>query len=127
MELSEIIRRATKEYVIAELNLDAGKQRNVLAQDLKNLEQKVKYREAALQALKNSAALPALLDKLEKKDRVIKALCEDFTDFVTSGIHNAAPYCANRCQDCTDEYGWCKVDRKACRGFYPKDDVESED
>ena len=41
-------------------------------------------------------------------------------DFVTSGIHNAAQYCANRRPECVDGRGWCNVDMKTCLGFYPE-------
>ena len=126
MQLSEIIRRATKEYVVSELNLDAGKQRNVPIQDLKNLEAKVEYRRQALQAIKNNAAIPSLIEKMEAKDHIIKDLCDDFVDFATSGMYNLAPYCANRTNECVQHNGWCKTDSNFCKGFYPKAAMESE-
>ena len=58
--------------------------------------------------------------RAEKAEKIASDLCDDFTDFVTSGIHNAAPYCANRRPECVDDRGWCNVDMKTCRGFYPE-------
>lgn len=46
-------------------------------------------------------------------------LCDDFTDYVTSGVPNAAPYCANQCPECVNGRGWCTWGT-ACRGFAPK-------
>lgn len=58
--------------------------------------------------------------RTEKAEKIASDLCDDFTDFVTSGIHNAAPYCANRRPECVDGWGWCNVDMKTCLGFYPE-------
>ena len=58
--------------------------------------------------------------RAEKAEKIASDLCDDFTDFVTSGIRNAAPYCANRRSECVDGWGWCNVDMKTCRGFYPE-------
>ena len=58
--------------------------------------------------------------RAEKAEKIASDLCDDFTDFVTGGIHNAAPYCANRRPECVDGRGWCNVDMKTCRGFYPE-------
>ncbi len=58
--------------------------------------------------------------RAEKAEKIASDLCDDFTDFVTSGIHNAAPYCANLRSECIDGRGWCNVDMKTCLGFYPE-------
>lgn len=44
-------------------------------------------------------------------------LREAFVDFVCSGVHNPAPYCKNKCPECTDERGWCTY--SSCTGFNP--------
>lgn len=58
--------------------------------------------------------------RAEKAEKIASDFCDDFTDFVTSGIHNAAQYCANRRPECVDGRGWCNVDMKTCLGFYPE-------
>lgn len=65
-------------------------------------------------------AIVFITRRAEKAEEIASDLCDDFTDFVTSGIHNASPYCANICPECVDGRGWCNMDRKACRGFYPE-------
>lgn len=57
--------------------------------------------------------------KVEEGENIISDLCDDFTDFATSGVPNAAPYCANQCLECVNGRGWCTWGT-ACRGFYPK-------
>lgn len=52
-------------------------------------------------------------------------LREAFVDFVCSGIHNPAPYCKNRCEECIDAYGWCKAN--ACTGFNPDGERRTDD
>lgn len=51
---------------------------------------------------------------------VASNICDDFTDFVTGGAHDAAPYCANRRPECVNAHGWCDGDNRVCRGFFPK-------
>lgn len=58
-------------------------------------------------------------EKAERFASNLCDLCDDFTDYVTSGVPNAAPYCANQCQECVNGRGWCTWG-EACRGFYPK-------
>ena len=53
-------------------------------------------------------------------EEIAMELCDDFTDFVTGGVHNAAPYCANFRPECVNNRGWCNGDNKVCRGFLPK-------
>lgn len=89
---------------------------------------KMEYEDATMIMLECSAkAITDLLARAEaaearaeKAEKIASDLCDDFTDFVTSGIHNAAPYCANRRSECVDGRGWCNVDMKTCRGFYPE-------
>lgn len=71
-------------------------------------------------------AIVFITRRAEKAEEIASDLCDDFTDFVTSGIHNASPYCANICPECVDGRGWCNMDRKACRGFYPKSAKKEE-
>lgn len=127
MELSEIIRRSEKELYKAIRDLKMAKFRGAPDQDVKNLEEKVEYRKKALQILKNSADVTILIDKINKKDKAIKALCYDFVDFATSGVYNMAPYCANMTNKCVQQNGWCKTDISFCRGFYPKAAIEGDD
>ena len=61
-----------------------------------------------------------LEDRAEKVAEIASDLCDDFTDFVTGGVHNAAPYCANRRPECVNAHGWCNGDNRVCRGFLPK-------
>lgn len=58
----------------------------------------------------------------EKEDveEIASNLCDDFTDFVTGGVYNAAPYCANKRPECVNDRGWCNGDNPVCRGFLPK-------
>lgn len=65
--------------------------------------------------------------RAEKAEEIASELCEDFTDFVTGGIHNAAPYCANRRPECINFRGWCNGDNKVCLGFLPKAAVWKEE
>lgn len=58
--------------------------------------------------------------RAEKAKEIAMELCDDFTDFVTGGVHNAAPYCANFRPECVNNRGWCNGDNKVCRGFFPK-------
>ena len=58
--------------------------------------------------------------RAEKVKEIAIELCDDFTDFVTGGVHNAAPYCANFRPECVNNRGWCNGDNKVCRGFFPK-------
>ena len=46
-------------------------------------------------------------------------LRENFVDYVCSGVPNPAPYCLNKCKECTDGHGWCKYDSEKCKGFNP--------
>ena len=69
----------------------------------------------------------------EKSDveEIASNLCDDFTDFVTGGVYNAAPYCANKRPECVNDRGWCNGDNRACRGFLPNaaritEDLKSE-
>ena len=127
MELSEIIRRAERELQTATRNLDMAKRRGAPEKDVQNLEEKVGSRKTALQISKNSADVTILINKINKKDKAIKALCYDFVDFATSGLYSMAPYCANMTNKCIHQNGWCKMDINSCRGFYPKAAIESED
>ena len=66
-------------------------------------------------------------DKIEVLEELLKGnidykeqydeLKEDFVDFVCSGTNNPAPYCKNRCDECTDSYGYCNGMK--CNGFNP--------
>lgn len=65
--------------------------------------------------------------RAEKAEEIASDLCDDFTDFVTGGIHNAAPYCANCRLECVNAHGWCNGDNKVCRGFMPRAAVWKEE
>lgn len=67
------------------------------------------------------------LERAEKAEITASDLCDDFTDFVTSGVYNAAPYCANCRIECVNARGWCNGDNKVCRGFMPKAAVWKEE
>ena len=70
------------------------------------------------QALRNAAN--GFKKREEEAKEIASELCDDFTDFVTGGVHNAAPYCANFRPECVNNRGWCNGDNKVCRGFLPK-------
>lgn len=53
-------------------------------------------------------------------EEIASNLCDDFTDFVTGGVYNAAPYCAKKRPECVNDRGWCNGDNCVCRGFLPK-------
>lgn len=61
-----------------------------------------------------------MTERAENAAEIASDLCDDFTDFVTGGVHNAAPYCANRRPECVNAHGWCNGDNRVCRGFLPK-------
>lgn len=67
------------------------------------------------------------LERAEMAEETASDLCDDFTDFVTGGVHNAAPYCANRRQECVNAHGWCDGDNRVCRGFMPKAAVRKKE
>ena len=64
--------------------------------------------------------VPGYRARAENAENIASDLCDDFTDFVTGGVHNAAPYCANNRQECVNAHGWCNGDNSVCRGFLPK-------
>ena len=64
--------------------------------------------------------VPGYRDRAERASEIASDLCDDFTDFVTGGVHNAAPYCANQRPECVNAHGWCNGDNSVCRGFLPK-------
>ena len=66
------------------------------------------------------ANIACLIARAETAEEIASELCDDFTDFVTGGVHNAAPYCANFRPECVNNRGWCNGDNKVCRGFFPK-------
>ena len=68
------------------------------------IEQLVRERDAAVEAAEN--------------------IHSDFVDYVCSGRNNIAPYCGNRCADCTDVFGLCKPQSKFCNGFISKEYTE---
>lgn len=90
---------------------DAGAQAMELAAEVSELKRKLEAAEA----------------RAEKAEEIASDLCDDFTDFVTGGIHNAAPYCANCRPECVNAHGWCNGDNKVCRGFMPKAAVWKEE
>lgn len=67
-----------------------------------------------------ATAITELLARAEAAEEITSDLCDDFTDFVTGGVHNAAPYCANCRPECVNAHGWCDGDNMVCRGFMPK-------
>lgn len=69
----------------------------------------------------------SLVERVEKAEEIASDLCDDFTDFVTGGVHNAAPYCGNRRPECVNAHGWCGGDNRVCRGFMPKAAVRKEE
>lgn len=74
--------------------------------------------EAAQETLQR--AMVEYKDRAEKAENIASDLLDDFTDFVTGGVPNASPYCANRRPECVDVRGWCKGDSKVCKGFLPR-------
>lgn len=48
MQLSEIIRRAEKEFATATRNLETAKRRGAPEQDVRNLEEKVEYKKSVV-------------------------------------------------------------------------------
>lgn len=71
--------------------------------------------------------VPGYRQRAETAEEIASDLCDDFTDFVTGGVHNAAPYCANRRPECVNAYGWCDGDNRVCRGFMPKAAARNKD
>ena len=67
------------------------------------------------------------LERAEREAEIASDICDDFTDFATGGVHNAAPYCANRRPECVNAHGWCDGDNRVCRGFMPKAAVRKEE
>lgn len=82
----------------------------------------------AKHALSSATRLLAAAEaRAEKAESIASDLCDDFTNFVTGGIHNAAPYCENCRPECANSRGWCNGDNKVCRGFLPKAAVWKEE
>lgn len=77
-------------------------------------------RNAATAITELLARAEAAEERAEKAENIASDLCDDFTDFVTGGVHNAAPYCANCRPECVNQRGWCNGDNRVCRGFLPK-------
>lgn len=71
--------------------------------------------------------IPGYRRQAEKAENIASDLCDDFTDFVTGGVHNAAPYCANRRPECVNAYGFCDGNNRLCRGFMPKAAARNKD
>ena len=71
--------------------------------------------------------VPGYRQRAETAEEIASELCDDFTDFVIGGIHNAAPYCANRRPECVNAHGWCDGDNRVCRGFVPKAAARNKD
>lgn len=67
-----------------------------------------------------SKAIEDLLERAEKAETISSELCDDFIDFVTSGVYNAASYCANMRKECINAYGICDGNNEVCKGFLPK-------
>ena len=81
--------------------------------------------EAAQETLQR--AMAEYRERAERAEEIASDICDDFTDFVTGGVHNAAPYCANRRPECVNTHGWCDGDNRVCRGFMPKAAVRKEE
>lgn len=64
--------------------------------------------------------IPGYRERVEKAENIASDLCDDFTDFVTGGVHNAAPYCVHCRPECVNQRGWCNGNNRVCRGFLPK-------
>lgn len=71
--------------------------------------------------------IPGYRQRAETAEEIASDLCDDFTDFVTGGIHNAAPYCANLRPECVNAYGLCDGNNRVCRGFMPKAAARNKD
>lgn len=100
---------------------------------LRYLEQQSQYIEASAfaRAARSISDLLARAEaaeaRAEKAEEISSDLCDDFTDFVTGGVHNAAPYCANCRTECVNTRGWCNGDNSVCLGFLPKAAMEKEE
>ena len=105
---SLIERAAIAEYELAQKNEYYDQMVDALAalssKELEETKQKLKSAEA----------------RVEQAENIASDLCDDFTDFVTGGVHNAAPYCANCRPECVNARGWCEGDNRVCKGFLPK-------
>lgn len=104
---------------------DAGAQALTLAAEVSKLRQELAEAEKRLEMAhaELEAARKAQLEnqaRAKKMEEIASDLCDDFTDFVTGGVHNAAPYCTNFRPECVNAYGWCNGDNSVCRGFLPK-------
>lgn len=66
------------------------------------------------------ATLPNDPLTLEELREIADDIADDFISYVTGGVQNAAPYCANMCYECCERPNWCTGYSKACKGFYPK-------
>ena len=71
--------------------------------------------------------VPGYRQRAETAEAIASDLCDDFTDFVTGGVPNAAPYCANRRPECVNAYGFCDGNNRLCRGFMPKAAARNKD
>lgn len=104
----------------------------VAEQHCKELEARCKRLDEARERANEAAAkwegmYRMALERAEREAETASDLCDDFTDFVTGGVHNAAPYCSNRRPECVDAHGWCDGDNRVCSGFMPKAAVRKEE
>lgn len=95
------------------------------AHSIEELLSRAEAAEAAQETLQR--AMVEYKDRAEKAENIASDLLDDFTDFVTGGVPNASPHCANRRPDCVDVRGWCKGDSKVCKGFLPRAAIEKEE
>lgn len=65
------------------------------------------------------------IQKYEALVEMYHELRENFIDYVCSGVRNEAPYCLNKCEDCVDSRGWCKLE--ICHGFNPAEVILDEE
>jgi len=68
----------------------------------------------------DSLSLEGLRELLDAQREVAEEIAEDFIEFVTGSVQNAAEYCANMRPECCESPGWCTGKSKECKGFFPK-------
>jgi len=71
-------------------------------------------------AIKASDAIKYLMMACRKQREAAEDIADDFIDYVTNGVQNPAPFCANMRQECCERPGWCTGQSKECKGFFPK-------
>lgn len=124
-EAAEACCKRLDEELKAHSKTDLAKAHEALSADW--AKQKLRAEAAEAREKNLIEAVQMITARAEKAENIASDLCDDFTDFVTGGVPNAAPYCANCRPECINARGWCNGDNSVCKGFLPKAAIQKEE